>query len=169
MSKGKTIQRDKTLIESVIENSKEIVSIKNVIHLLRMTIFAGSKCMYRLIDRSRIKEDLEEYRTRVAELEIHTANMLKAAYSHQFEMKFNAFHLTTAEMQAGHTTFSKGDKEVVLFLADCTPHFLETIKEGTLVELTDSIERDYLPNCTPVWKPNSLNDLYLEHLKLCIK
>jgi hypothetical protein len=172
--KVKTIKKELTLIESVVENSKEVIKLNNVIHLLRQVRYAKSKCKYKPIDPSIVKQLEREYRSRVTEIRIHTANMLKAAYTKDFKMNFDEFSLSTAQMQAGHVNLFKGEKNeekvhMVLFLADVKPDLLEPIYEGEIREYTKDLDELYLSKCPPVWKPDSTNDIYLEQIKLFIK
>jgi hypothetical protein len=110
---------------------------------------------------------------KVEEVAIYNANLFKAAYSHQFKMNFDKLYFSAAEMQAGHISLWLGDKKnrrrVILFLSDVEPGFLEAVKAGELKDYDENIEKNYLPHCKSVWKSESLNDLYLEHLKLLIK
>ena len=174
MPKKKPIKKDKTLIQRVIDNSKEIIKLKNTIHIFAEGTFSLSQCTFNLIDDSVLKGVINEIRGRIIELEIHTANMLKAAYTRQYAIIADRFHLSTAEMQRGYIRLLKtsGDKSkvgVVLFLSDVQPGFLEKIGEGEIREYTKELDDTYLSHCKPVWKPASQNDLHLEHLKLLLK
>ena len=173
MSGKQTIKKDKTLIEGLVENSKEIINLKNAIHLQSNAVFGIAKCKYRLIESSAPNTIVKELRARVSEIELHNANAFKVAYSHQYKTNFDKLHFSTVEMQAGYCSLWVGEKKnkrkVILFLSDTTPDFLDTIKEGEIREYDENIEKNYLPHCKPVWKSNSPNDLYLERLKLLIK
>ena len=172
MAKKQTIKRDKTLIEALIDNSKEIINLKNALQFQSATIYAVSKCQYSLISGNNPKSILKELRTRIEEIEIHNANMFKAAYSHQYKCTFNQLHFTAMDMAAGIFTLYVGDenkKKVVLFLADVIDGLIDNIKEGELKLYNESMEETIFPHCKPVWKPSSLHDLYLEYLKSIIK
>lgn len=173
MQKRPIIKKDLTLIESLVENSKEIIKLKNSIHIFSLGTFSVSKCKYRLIDSDAPSTIVKELRARVSELELHNANAFKAAYSHQYKITFDKLHFSTPEMQAGFITLYVGDKKnrrkVILFLADTLPDILDPIKEGEIREYDENLDQLYLSNCRPVWTPSSLTDLYMEHLKLFIK
>ena len=169
-------KKELTLIESVVENSKERLDINNVINILKSSIFMIAKGKYKPIDSKQTNQKslLFEFENRRHELEVHMADMLKTAYTHQYEIRFDEFHLSSAEMQAGYTSFTghrgKEFKRIILFLSDCEPGFpLEPIKEGELREYDEDLEKNYLSHCKPVWTPSSLMDLYKERLKYTIK
>ena len=173
MVKKRTIKRDKTLIESLIDNSKEIIGLKNSLQFESVFIYAISKCKYSLISDNDPRTILKELRARITEIEMHNANMFKAAYSHQYKIIFDKLHFTAVDMAAGIFTVYVGDeksrRKVVLFLSDVTAAFMDTIKEGELRDYNESMEKTIFPHCKPVWKATSLQDLYLEHLKQVIK
>ena len=172
MQKRPIIQKELTLIEGLVANSMEIIKLKNSIHLFSEALFSVSKCKYRLIDASAPSTIVKELRGRISEIEISNANAFKAAYSHQYAITLEKLHFTVPEMSAGHVSLYVGKnpkRRVILFLSDVTPDLLDTIKEGEVKEYDKDLEQLYLPHCKAVWKSNSLNDLYLEHLKLLIK
>lgn len=178
LTKGEKMQKlpikkkDLTVVESLIENSSEIVRLRNSVQAISWAIFEDSKCRSKSIDSSNnaLKSFLKERRARITELAIHNANMFKAAYSHQYKITFTELAFSTAEMQAGYVIMYVGDKKerrkVVLFLSTVAPAFLDMIEEGTIMDYTEEIEEKYLSFCRPVWKPSSLRDLYIEHLKI---
>ena len=176
MAKKRTIKKELSLVEGLIVDSKELINVKNVIAMARELLFRISKGRYRPIDsrQDNLKSMIFEYENRRNELEVHMANMIKVAYSHQYEIKFDKFHLSTGEMQVGHCMLTvhkhKEVKKAVLFLTD-TPSssFGEVIKAGEIREYTEELERDYLSNCPPAWTPNSFSDLHFERLKSIIK
>ena len=175
MVKKQTIKRDKTLIESLIEDSKQLIDVKNVIAIARELLFRVSKCKYKPIDSKQdaLKSIIFEYKNRADELESHMANMFKIGYSHQYEIKENRFHISTPEMQAGHmsVTIHKQGKtrKAILFFADVTPDFLDTIKAGEIREYTEELESLYLSHCPSVWNPNSFLEMHFERLKSIMK
>lgn len=174
MSKRRNMtKKEKTLIESVIDDSKEIVKLKNVIQLLSMTIFQAAQCNNKIVDYTPIKGTLQDYRRYINELEIHSANKLKAFYSGKYIIIPDKFHFTTAEMQAGciEVVKNKDGKKIrcILFLSDIEDPFVEPIEAGEIKELTQDLIDVYLPLCKPVWTKSSFNDLLLEHLKTLIR
>lgn len=173
MSKKKIIKRELTLIEGVVENSKEIIKIKNVIHLLEQTVFAASRCKYRLISHQSLKDAIKEYRVRIEEIQTHNANMMKLTYTNQYIVLLNKFHITRSELLQGYIKMSKrsGNKiiDVILFLSDVESGFLEPIKEGEIREHTEELEKLYLSNCKSLWNEPSIDEIYLKKLKKTLK
>lgn len=164
------------MIEGLVADSKELINIKNVIAILREGLFRIAKGKYNPIDsrQDNLKSLIFEYEIQRDSIEVHMANMIKVAYSHQYEIKFDRFHLSTGEMAAGHSMLTvhkhKEVKKAVLFLAD-TPSsgFGETIKAGEIRIYTEELEREYISNCSPVWESNTISDIYFERLKSMIK
>ena len=171
MPKEPRIKKELSLIESVIEHSKEILDINNTVLLAKALIFTIAKGKYKPLDSQNLnlKSLIKEFETRREELDIRMANMLKGAYSHLYNITFNKFHLSSAQMAAGYAMFSvtkKGESQwVILFLTNCQPDFLEHINAGEIRDYDEQLEKDYLDHCKSAWKPGTLNDLYMEHLK----
>jgi len=167
--KAVIIKNDKTLIESVIDNSKEIINLNHVITLLIQSLAQMAICKYKPIDSDCIRATIKEYRRRVRELKVLNASMFKAFYTHQAIITNDEFHLTSAEMQAGFIFVHKKNYEgktirCVLFLSGVSSAFLDTIEEGEIREYTEEIEKHYLSLCKPVWTPKSRREIYLEAL-----
>lgn len=171
MSEPKTIKNEKTLIGRLIDNSKEIIKLHNVIHLLSESKVAMALCRYNPIDKTPISALIYEYRQRADELKEHNANIMKAVYSKDYAIIGNKFHLSSAEMAAGYTVLYKKNykgKNVrcVLFLSDVElPFPLDEIKEGEIKVYDEEIEKNYLNHCKPVWEPSSIRDIRMECLK----
>ena len=172
MPKEPTTKKELSLIESIIEHSKEILGINNVILLARAMISEIANGKYNPLDSQNInlKSIIKEFETRREELQVHMANMLKVAYSHQYDINITNFHLSSVQMAAGYAMFAakkNGEtKWVVLFLSDCQPDFLDPIKPGEMYKYTEELEKDYLNHCKPVWTANHFNDLRMENLKI---
>ena len=175
MVKKRTIRKEKTLIEGLVEDSKELISINNAIQIACELIFRIARCKFNPIDSKQesTKSTIFELETQRHNLEVHMANMMKAAYSHQYEIKFDTFHLSSGEMQAGHAylTVHKHNevKRAILFLSDVNSDFLEPIKAGEIRIYNEELEKHYLSNCAPVWTPDAITTIYLESLKARIK
>jgi len=170
--KGK---KDTTVVDSLIAHSKELLEIRNVTYLIKELIFRIAKGKYNPIEskQTNTKSLLKEFEFRAIELEEHMCNLLKQTYSNQYVLRFSRFHLSSAEMQAGYTSFTvyrnNESRRMILFLSDTTPDFLETIPAGSLVEWDKSLEETYLSRCKSVWKPNSFLDMHFQRLNSIMK
>jgi hypothetical protein len=173
MSNKKITKKELSLIEGIVENSKEIIKIKNVIHLLEQAVFAASRCKYRLIEHASLKDAIKEYRMRIIEIQTHNATMMKVAYTSQYLVLLDKFHITRTELLKGYIKMSKRSYnkiiDVILFLSDIQPGFLEPIKEGDVREYTDELEKHYLSQCKSLWNEPSIDEIYLKKLKKTLK
>jgi hypothetical protein len=171
MSKIKSIEKekDKTVIESLIENSKEIIRLNVAIHLTSQASYAISRCKSLKLHRPDLRPVLSDLRTRREEIKMHNATMFKIAYSGSVDARIDKFYFNEAEMAAGFMFLRKNGKEAILFLSDVIHPFLDKIEEGSIIEYTEELEKEYFPFCKSVYNNDAMKNLFLNQSKLFLK
>jgi hypothetical protein len=158
------IKKELTLIESIVEHSKEIIGIKATILAYKQGLNCSSYLRYRPIDLSAVRTLIKEYELRLEEMLMQTGNLMKARYSKDMIVLGDTWHLSKTDMAAGFAWIKKNnDPNYILFLTDNVDPFLDTIKAGEIHPYQEV--KDRLKNCTPAWKSSSIRELYLQKYK----
>jgi len=172
MSRKKKKLHELTLIESLIEHSKEIIAIKATIRSFKESLFIASRTHYRPISMDAIKTTIKEYELKIVDISQHCANLLRAGYADKYIIVGKRFLLSPIDMSAGFVIMTKLEKKgsktigktpCVLFLGKNEDAFLETIPAGEIHKL--SAVEDRLGATQSVWKHGSIKELYLQKYK----
>lgn len=154
------IKRELTLIESVVEHSKEIILIKDTIRAYKEALYRSSRTRFRPIDLASIRGIIKEYELKLDEARVHCANLMKAAYSKRYIVIGNRWHLSSTDMAAGFCWIIKEKVECILFLSKNEDAFLEPIEAGEIHPYEKV--KDRLSKSKSVWKSNTIKELYLQ-------
>lgn len=153
-------KKELTLIDSVVETSKEIIGIKSTLQSFKESLLKASRIKFRPIDLSSINSIIKEYEFKLEEAMIHCANLMKARYSKDMVVTGDKWHLSKTDMAAGFAWVRKNNEDCILFLSDNEYAFLDKIEAGEIHPYSEVKER--LKECKPVFKSDSIRDLYLQ-------
>jgi len=166
MSKKKQkATKDLTVIESLVERSKEIILCKEAISQLKKSLFFIARTRHTPLGIDSIRGDIESYKRYINEQEVACANLLKVTYGPQYNIEGNKFWLSSTDIQSGFCLLRKKATNdiLVLFLSDNEDAFLEPIESGEIHPLNEVEDR--LKYCKPLNVFSGVSYSFIEKYK----
>ena len=168
----KSLKKEKTLIENVVDLSKKVILTKFFQSRLRQVQALGSRLGTRLASIDQLPVLHAEASNRIQELTTTIVNQLKVAYTKDKVIIPDGFYLTYLQLEDGYCILErlirvKNERgvikrkmdRVVLFLSDNEDAFLEPIKAGTVKPYVEVENR--LQHCKSQIKGDKIVDILL--------